>query len=139
LSTPMPPPTPNEIIERIRAGTLLRASRFADLDCDAILDARESDPEFEQEWLAARENLSRKWKARRPGRAAKTSVEDLRRESFLAVSTATGQHELSSYVSDDFELIGWASAVGEVPPVVAWLWESYAAGTIPRPDRREDR
>lgn len=127
---------PNEIIEQIRGGTLLPASWFADLDCDAILDARDSDPNFEQEWLAARENLARKWKASRPSRAATASVEDLRRESFLAVSTATGQHELSSYVSDDFELIGWASALGDVPPVVAWLWESYAAGTLPRPDRR---
>jgi predicted DsbA family dithiol-disulfide isomerase len=130
------PPTPIDIIEQIHGGTLLPARRFADLDCDAILDARDSDPKFEQEWLAAREHLARKWKASRPSRAAKASVEDLRRESFLAVSTATGQHELSSYVSDDFELIGWASAVGELPPVVAWLWESYAAGTIPRPDRR---
>lgn len=130
------PPTPTALIDRIRAGSLLPASLFADLDCDAVLDARDSDPTFEQEWSAARESLSVKWKASRPGRAATAAVEDLRRESFLAVSTATGQHELSSYVSDDFELIGWASAVGDAPAVVAWLWESYEAGTVPRPDQR---
>jgi hypothetical protein len=130
------PPTPTDLIDQIRAGTLLPASLFAELDCDAVLDARDSDRKFEREWSAARETLSAKWKASRPNRAAMAAVEDLRRESFLAVSTATRQHELSSYVSDDFELIGWASAVRYVPAVVAWLWESYEAGTIPRPDRR---
>lgn len=124
------------MIQQIRAGSLLPASVFAALDCDAILDARDSDLKFEQEWSAAKASLSAKWQAICPNRSAKAAVEDLRRESFLAVSTATGQHELSSYVSDDFELIGWASAVSDVPAVVAWLWESYAAGAIPRPDQR---
>jgi predicted DsbA family dithiol-disulfide isomerase len=130
------PPTPTNLIEQIRAGKLLAASLFVDLDCDAILEARDSDQRFEAEWLAARESLSAKWKASRPNSAARAAVEDARRKSFLAVSTATNQHELSSYVSDDFELIAWASAVGEAPPIVAWLWESYAAGAIPRPDQR---
>jgi predicted DsbA family dithiol-disulfide isomerase len=124
------------LVDQLRGGSLLPAALFADLDCEAILDARDSDPAFETEWLAARERLAAKWKASRPGRATSAALEDARRESFLAVSSATGQHELSSYVSDDFELIAWASAVGDVPPVVAWLWESYASGAIPRPDRR---
>jgi len=130
------PPTPTTLIEQICAGNLLPASVLADLDCDAVLDARDSDPAFEEEWSAARESLVRRWEASRPSHAVRAAVQDVRRLSFLAVSTATGQHELSSYVSDDFELIARASAVGEVPPVVAWLWESYAAGTVPRPDRR---
>jgi hypothetical protein len=129
-------PTPTALIEQIRAGTLLPASLFADFECDAVLDARDSDPAFEEEWSAARESLGAKWEANHPISADRAAVEDLRRESFAAVSTATGQHELSSYVSDDFELIGWTSAVADVPPIVAWLWESYAASTIPRPDTR---
>jgi hypothetical protein len=128
--------TLDKMLEKIREGTLLPAKLFVDLDCDAILDARDSDRAFEQEWLAARKQLSAKWEAKHPGPDARAAVKDVRRESFLAVSTATGQHELSSYVSDDFELIAWASAVGDVPPLVAWLWESYASGVIPRPDRR---
>lgn len=130
------PPTPTALTEQIRAGSLLPASLFTGLDCDAILDARDSDREFEREWLAARESLSVRWKASHADGGIRMAVEDVRRESFLAVSRATNQHELSSYVSDDFELIAWASAVGDVPPVVAWLWESYAAGAIPRPDRK---
>ena len=130
-------PAPAQLIEEIRAGRLLPATLFAGLDCDAIVDARDSDPNFEGEWLAARESLGGKWEAARPSPAARASVEDLRRESFLAVSTATDQHELSSYVSDDFELIAWAAILVDVPAVVAWLWESYAAGIVPRPpDRR---
>ena len=129
------PPAPAQLIEEIRAGRLLPATLFAGLDCDEIVDARDSDPDFEREWLAARATLSAKWTGRRPSPAACACIEDLRRESFLAVSSATDQHELSSYISDDFELIAWASIVGEVPPVVAWLWESYAAGTVPRPPR----
>ncbi len=31
--------------------------------------------------------------------------EDIRRESFLTVSRATTQHEIASYVSDDFDII----------------------------------
>ena len=130
------PPAPDTLIEQIRAGSLLPAALFTDLDCDGIVDARGTDPDFEWEWLAAHENLSGKWEAGRPSSAARAVVDKLREEVFLAVFAATEHHDLSASVSDDFELIGWTTAAAETPSVVASLWESYSAGTIYRPDRR---
>jgi hypothetical protein len=128
----MTPPI-NEIIKLIQTGSLLPHSLFSCLDCDAILDARDSDPEFEQTWLATRESLRNRFESLSPSPQVRADVENLRRESFLAVSNSTHQHELSSYVSDDFELIAWASAVGDTPPFITWLWKSYEAGKIPSP------
>ena len=98
---------------------------------------RDADPGFERAWLQVYENLKTKWESARPPTSMITAVEEVRRESFLAVSVAcTRQHELASYVSDDFELIAWASTLGDEPPFVMQLRASYAAGQIPRPERR---
>jgi hypothetical protein len=62
-----------------------------------------------------------------------TLVEDIRRESFLAVSRATGQHEIASYVSDDFDLIVRASLIGMTEPLLDRMWEVYERGEFPVP------
>jgi predicted membrane-bound mannosyltransferase len=55
----------------------------------------------------------------------------IRRESFLAVSRATRQHEIASYVSDDLDLIVRARLVGASSGFIGELWEAYDRGEFP--------
>ena len=64
-------------------------------------------------------------------------AEDIRRESFLAVSRVTSQHELASYVSDDFGLIAHAVATGYDDPWLNGLWMAYKANGLPKPPVKE--
>jgi hypothetical protein len=97
---------------------LLPAALFTNLDFNAVLDARDSDPQFENDWLQSRDILNSTWEAVHPSAELAQKVEEVQRESFLITSRATVQHELASYVSDDFLLIARASALSAMPPFV---------------------
>ena len=117
-------PSPDVLQQRI-AVDVLRPSTLETLDCDQILDERDADAAFEQAWSAARRQL-----LGASGASGKTT-EAIRRAAFMAVSTATHQHELASYVSDDFELIALASMLKVELPFVSQLWQCYERGVIP--------
>jgi hypothetical protein len=123
-------PLPIKLIELIRDGSLLAPAIFAHIDCDSVLDARDGDTATEREWLLAHDDLKSKWLATGPNPLDAATLDELRRVSFLAVSAATNQHELASYVSDDFELIGWASLLDAASPFVDSLWAAYSAGKV---------
>jgi hypothetical protein len=120
------------ILSRIAEGTLLPASYFGQLDCDAALDARDGD-EFDAAWVRQYEEVERRWAEAAVSAEARTLAEDVRRESFLAVSRATRQHEIASYVSDDFDLIVRGRLVGIEGDLLGRLWEVYDRGEFPRP------
>ena len=50
---------------------------------------------------------------------------------FLQAGKCAGQHEISSYVSDDFGLIATALASGYDDDWLTALWVSYKDGKIP--------
>lgn len=60
-------------------------------------------------------------------------AEDIRRESFLSVSRATTQHDIASYVSDDFDLIVKAAILGFDDPFLSAMWDAYARNEISAP------
>lgn len=68
------------ILSRIDDGTLLPAAYYARLDCDAALDARDSDAAFEAEWLRQFEEVEQHWAGPRwpltpaPARRSRTSA-----------------------------------------------------------------
>ncbi len=129
-------PGVDTILVQLRTRQLLPESSFAAVDYDAVLAARDADGEFERDWLQALEALTSRWAAAVPAAASVVAVEMVRHEAFRATSRATAQHELASYVSDDFELIALASALGVSLQLVDGMWGAYAAGTFPpRPDR----
>ena len=121
------------ILSRILSGTLLPADYFRSLDCDAALDARDGDKEFDAAWIQLFEEVNRRWPDAAIEQEVRTIAEDIRRESFLAVSRATGQHEIASYVSDDFDLIVRAYLVGAGNPLPEQLWGVYERGEFPYP------
>ena len=127
-------PDLQEILRMIEAGKLVRKSMFAQLDCDAVLYARDSDPEFEGEWLRIHHQLMEQWgKSAGKNPIVEQLVEDIRRESFMIVTNATKNHEVASYVSDDFELFALASALGVTAPFLETMWGDYCNHQIPVP------
>lgn len=123
----------NSVLSRIADGTLLPAAYFRRLDCDAALDARDSDTAFAAEWAREFERVGKRWAAAAITAEARGAAEDIRKESFLAVSRATRQHEIASYVSDDFDLIVRGRLVGAAGGFLGQLWAVYDRGEFPRP------
>jgi hypothetical protein len=120
------------VLSRIADGTLLPASYYRQLDCDAALDARDGD-EFDAAWVRQYEEVERRWAEAAVPAEARTLADDIRRESFLAVSRATRQHEIANYVSDDFDLIVRGGFVGVEGGLIGQLWGAYDRGQFPRP------
>lgn len=122
------------MLARIMSGSLLPPETVAALDHNAILDARDGDAEYEAEWLRCYRTIEEQWNAAEIDAAATALKEDVRRESFLTVSRATTQHEIASYVSDDFDIIARAALLGMNDPFVNRMWEAYDRGEIPGPE-----
>jgi hypothetical protein len=121
------------VLLRIADGTLLPTSYYRRLDCDAALHGRDCDAEFDSEWVRQSEEVQRRWAKAEVSAEARALAEDIRRESFLAVSRATRQHEIASYVSDDFDLIVRGRLVGAEGDFLGQLWDVYEHGNFPRP------
>jgi hypothetical protein len=123
----------NSVLSRIAEGSLLPTRYFANLDCDAALDARDSDDDFDSAWCKVSEDVKRRCKEVGMSAWVKSLIERIRQESFLAVSRATKQHEIASYVSDDFELMAMGRLAGLNEPLLNQLWLVYDRGEFPYP------
>lgn len=117
----------------VASGKLLPVGYFQQLDCDACLDARDKDESFEAEWTRIDQAIEKHWAAAEVDDQLFQLAEVIRRESFLAVSRATKQHEIASYVSDDFALIVRAKLLGMKESLLAKLWAAYESGKFPYP------
>lgn len=121
------------VLKRIVDGTLLPASYYAALDCDAALDGRAKNGKFDLAWVGAFNEIGQASKSTEVEAELRTLAEDIRREGFLAVSRATNQHEIACYVSDDLDLIVRARLLGLKDPFVDGLWYDYERGAFPVP------
>jgi hypothetical protein len=121
------------VLWRITDGTLLPAAYYARLDCDAALDARDRTGEFDLAWVRACNQVEGLWAVAAVGPELRSLAEDIRREGFLAVSQATGQHEIASYVSDDLDVIVRSRLVDFQDPFLDRLWQDYERSVFPVP------
>ena len=121
------------VLGQIADGTLLPAAYYAGLDCDAALDARDRDGEFDRGWMRACDRVEARWDTVAVGPGPRALAEDIRREAFVAVSRATGGHEIASYVSDDLDLIVRGRLVGLADQFLDRLWRDYERGEFPAP------
>jgi hypothetical protein len=119
------------ILARIADGTLLPSAFYAELDCDRALDSRDGNSEFEARWARVYAEIERRWTEPNIGDDLRALADDIRRESFLAVSRATGQHEIAGYVSDDLDLIVRGKIVGINDPLLSSMWQVYTRGEFP--------
>ena len=96
-------------------------NEFNQLSCERLndlLDLRDASP-FSTAWLSARAEI--------PEGPPPTQLKEI----FIAVSQATDQHEIASYVADDLELIFNAQQNQSDHPFVKQFAESYAQGHFP--------
>jgi hypothetical protein len=98
---------------------------------DDILDQRD-DTTFEQPWLQCSARIKAAWESSDIDATTTKEIDEVRKESFLIVSRATEQHEIASYVSDDFELISKSIALNLNDPYAIDLLGSYRSGKIPQ-------
>lgn len=124
-------PSIERLLSLIRSGAVLSGDAVAAINHDAILDARDFDEEFESEWLRVSDEIDRRWNESNIDPATKQQLDEIRRESFLRVSNATSQHEIASYVSDDFDLIARSVVLGIEDPFVDWMWQTYLDQSVP--------
>jgi hypothetical protein len=108
---------------------------IAAYDHDAILNDRDSDADFEAQWVQCYNQIENQWRTVDVKQEVTTLIEAIYRESFLSVSRATKQHEISSYVSDDFDLIVRGAFLGMTNDFLTSLWDAYNRGKIPSPQR----
>ena len=102
-------------------------------DWDDLLNARDGDEDFEAHWLRANSEINRRISNLKVEDELHRLADDIRKASFLAVSRATGQHELASYVSDDFGLITSAVMADYEDPWLNGLWMAYKNRGVPKP------
>lgn len=119
------------LLAGIRAHTFVRPAYYAELECDDALDQRDSHDSFVSDWSEVYDSTRARWNDVSPD--VRGQVDDIRKESFLLVSNVTHQHEIASYVSDDFDLICRCEVLGIVHPIIEHLWLAYQSGTFPLP------
>ncbi|HEX8176513.1 MAG TPA: hypothetical protein VF543_15590 [Pyrinomonadaceae bacterium] len=116
---------------------LLSEQILSAYDWDDLLDARDSNEQFEAQWLCVDSEVNQLLRVEEIESGVRQLAEDVRRESFLVVSEATRQHELASYISDDFGLIARAVIVGYDDPWLNGLWMAYKGQSLPKPPIEE--
>ena len=126
-------PSLQDIQNAIENGNVLAPDRIAALDHDAILDARD-DRGFSETWMRSFKAADGAWSQFESAAKLESQLEEIRRASFMVVSNATGQHEIASYVSDDFEIIGKAAATATSDAFIESLWSAYTSQTVPCPE-----
>jgi len=126
-------PTPTEILTRIKDGSLLSPAMISGLDHDTILNERDGDADFEARWIRCNNQIEDQWRFADVKQEMTSLIEDVCRESFLKVSRATTQHEIASYVSDDFDLIVRGAVLGMNDDFLNRLWDAYHRNEIPSP------
>jgi hypothetical protein len=126
-------PTLEMILSRIADGSLLPDGYYSELARDSALDARDSNQSFVSAWAATHRLIEEAWATSPLAAGQRDLAERVRHAAFLAVSRATSQHEIASYVSDDLELIARGIALGLSDPLLERLRESYERGQFPVP------
>ena len=125
------------IKQGITEGRLLPAQILDVYDCDEVLDQRDNDSDFEKQWLRINAEIKKLLQDRNVEYEIQQLAEDIRRESFLAISRVTVQHEIASYISDDFGLIAEALMVEYDDPWLNGLWVAYKNHRLPTPPIKE--
>ncbi len=120
----------SKLIEEIKEGKLLSQSVFKDLRPDEILDKRDSDP-FDSKWVNCFKEIEKRLRNFPLTEEIENEIHELREISFKVTSEATKQHEISSYVSDDFELISKAIYLRLNNNFANEMLESYRENNVP--------
>ncbi|MCS6162587.1 hypothetical protein G3497_22905 [Shewanella baltica] len=103
-----------EIMDKL----LLNLQQLDSNDLDFILDQRDED-QFDKAWCSLNELVT------------ETSCPLDLKEIFVKLSGVTNNHEVCSYIVDDFELINKAKELGINSKFLKYLEQSYEQGRVP--------
>ena len=123
----------HDLISSISAGQLISESTFDHEDLDLVLDERDED-DFDAEWPRCNDEVQAMLSEASLSEQDDEALDELAQRGFMAVSEPTDQHDIASYVSDDFRLIGEALLVGHEDPWLSGLLTEYVEGRIPHGD-----
>lgn len=124
-------PDLHALLARLKSQGLIQPEYFGQLDCDQALEQRDSNSSFDTDWIEAYKHTEVGWSDMPV--ELRTQIDIIRKEAFMQVSRATRQHEIASYVSDDFDLICRCHVLGYEPAIVGSLWQAYELGKFPTP------
>ena len=116
---------------------LLSEPLLSAYDWNDVLDTRDSDEVFEAKWMRINSEVNQLLRVEKVESELQQLAEDIRRESFLAASKATNQHEIAAYISDDFGLIAGAVMTNYDDPWLNGLWMAYKGQGLPKPPIEE--
>ncbi len=115
------------LIDWVEAGWLIAVASLSHTDIDMLLDGRDSD-EFDTRWLTVYRLLE--------GVSSLSNmdtnfVQRLSNAAYKSVFETSQHPDFSSYVSDDFELIGKSLITDTQISWLNGLWRSYKRGQFP--------
>ncbi len=117
----------DKLIQKIKDKKIINEKMFEGKDIDALLDSRDEEI-FDTQWT----NVSEKVEGIDFDPQVSKKLQELAKESFLVTDKSLGtQAEISSYISDDFELIGKCFMLEINDPWLNSLIMSYAKGVFP--------
>ncbi len=122
-----------DLLSAINDGRVLTPDVFGKIDCDEILNSRDNDGDFDAQWNKTFTSLEKDWSDRDVPQEIEQMTEEIREISFEIANHATEQHELASYISDDFDLFARAIVLERNDSFVETLWDAYENGEIPSP------
>jgi hypothetical protein len=133
-------PKLSDLLHQLCTGEIPLNSIFHVCDCDKLLELRDSSPTFVNTYAGHFSQIASFRTAVQPD-----PTKQVRYQAYIFVALETNNHEIASYVSDDFELIAWASCdqpMRELNPqfisFAAWLFSEYKSGRFPIPSSSND-
>lgn len=102
-----------------------------DEDYDDLLDERDEDG-FAQPWTKSYNTINKAYIDSGLTDAYKARIDKIREYTFKRVYKETESSDLSSYLSDDFDLILKAMLTNSQDSWVNALWQVYTEGQIPK-------
>jgi Tfp pilus assembly protein PilV len=124
-------PFADQVLQRLKSGSLLSSDYYSGQQTEALLDLRDADSEFDSTWANLSEQIEDLWQTRGFEDCTSSTLDEIRRTSFMLVSRATTQGEIAGYVSDDLELIVKAKLLAISHPFLDQLWHCYESGCFP--------
>lgn len=116
--------------EMIFSNKVPSQSSLQDEDYDDLLDERDED-DFSKLWTKSYNAIDKIYKTSDLSNIYKKRIDKIREFIFKRVYKATESSNLSSYISDDFDLIMKALLIDSHDKWVNELWHTYANGQIP--------
>jgi hypothetical protein len=122
--------TLQDLKSHLEGNTIFNKNIFADIDYNAVLDERDKPP-FDTEWVRVDKVVNSTKKDNRLSDDQWQLIDEIRYIAFMKTGEFAGQHEICSYISDDFGLIATALALGYEDDWLNALWASFKGGKIP--------